>query len=68
MSVGFHYPIEPYLKDLIKIANNDAIFVFGVRSGKYSIEFFKQYFSNVFLGEGTEDRRENIFIMNDILR
>jgi len=68
LSVGFHYPIEPYLKDLIKIANNDAIFVFGVRSGKYSIEFFKQYFSNVFLGEGTEDRRENIFIMNDILR
>ena len=66
LSVGFHYPIEPYLEDLISIASNTSTFIFGVRSGKYDVEFFEQYFINVFLGEGTEDRRENIFIMNSL--
>lgn len=64
LSVGFHYPIEGYLEDLIKITSKDAVMIFGVRSGIYSSKDFEDKFSQVdFINNQIEETKEQILIL-----
>lgn len=57
LAVGFHFPIEPYIKNLLKITSSKCQFIFGVRKGKYKIEDFQQYFNivKIFPSKSEED-------------
>lgn len=69
LSVGFHYPIEDALPDLIRILNPGGVMIFGVRHGIYSNASFRGAFKYVTLiqdtiAEGMGGRsREDLLIL-----
>jgi SAM-dependent methyltransferase len=51
-SVGYHFPIEPYMEKLLKITKSDCVMIFGLSTDAYSqcpytIESFKENFEKV---------------------
>ena len=64
LSVGFHYPIEDYIEVLKDITTKNAILVFGVRRGVYSVDSFKGQFENIALLKNLfVDTKEDILIL-----
>lgn len=51
LSVGFHYPVEDYVDNIMKISSNNCICIFGVRRNKYSEKYFEDYFNDIKLIE-----------------
>ena len=47
MSVGFHYPLEGYIKTLKQIVNKDGMMIFGVRKWVYESASFLPDFEYV---------------------
>ncbi len=46
-SMGYHYPLEGYLKLFRKICNENTIFIFDVSDGYYKEDLFKKYFEKI---------------------
>jgi len=66
MSVGFHYPIEQYMKKLLKICNGDMIFGIRKRKSIYNKESFSKYFETIIIKEVDFKIKESIMILKDI--
>lgn len=63
-SVGFHYPIENYMSDLLRITTDDCIMIFGIRIGRYDENSFKKYFKICkFINNPILNTKERILIL-----
>lgn len=66
LSVGFHIPIEDYIKNIMKIINNDSVLFFGIRKSKYNQKSFKKYFNNrIIKTQESIYTREQILILTN---
>jgi len=65
MSVGFHYPIEDYLEDLLKITSSDCIMIFGIRENKYTEDEFKTFFNSVEIQNNEIGVKEKLLILKE---
>ena len=63
MSVGFHYPIEGYINQLLNITSDNAIMIFGIRKGQYDISAFDYAFSESYIRENKIDVKEELLIL-----
>lgn len=64
LSVGFHYPIESYMPTLLDITSDNAIMIFGVRSGIYDVSDFENSFAHITLLENNlVDTKEDLLIL-----
>lgn len=67
LSVGFHYPIEEYINQLIKISSKNVTMIFGVRKGIYNQDSFKNLFLETkILQISNIDIKEDILILKNI--
>lgn len=62
LSVGFHYPIKPYLESLMKISSSDCIFIFGARKKVYKGKEFNKYMKLIGKGLNTVKVHEELLI------
>lgn len=66
LAVGFHSPIEDYIKDLVNIISDNYVLFFGIRRGKYTEKSFEEYFENCkILNQTDVDTKEQILILKD---
>ena len=66
LAVGFHYPIESYIDNLMSITSDDCVLIFGVRDGKYKRGNFRKYFkSRLILSQRIVQTKEQILIMKN---
>jgi len=63
LAVGFHYPIEQYMKTLLNITSYHCVMIFGVRKGQYNLDDYKKHFSSVLIEKNTIDTREEILVL-----
>jgi SAM-dependent methyltransferase len=61
-AVGFHYPIEQYIDNLLAYTTKDCVFVFGTREKKYSINPFPTVLTEIYSVSNTVDKKEIIKI------
>lgn len=67
LSVGFHYPIEEYINQLLKISSKNVTMIFGVRKGIYNQDSFKNLFLETkILQISNIDIKEDILILKHI--
>jgi hypothetical protein len=64
LSVGFHYPIENYIKTLLNIATEDCTMIFGIRSGIYTAKNFEAFFKNISFEKNKINSKEEILILS----
>ena len=65
LSVGFHYPIDQYLKTLLDITSNNCTMIFGVRKGKYNTSDYLKYFKNIYIEKNSVRSKEDILILKN---
>jgi len=69
MSVGFHYPIEQYMKTLLNITTQDVVMIFGVRKINavhvYNTDSFKKYFQKTTFRDVDLKTKEHIMILEN---
>jgi hypothetical protein len=63
MSVGFHYPIEPYLEIFNKVMNKNGMMIFGVRSGMYEKSSILTKFDYVNFHNIPNNKKEKILVL-----
>ena len=61
-AVGFHYPIEKYIDNLLMSASKDCIFIFGTRIGHYEQSPFSNILTEVYSAVNEVDPKEIIRI------
>ena len=67
LSVGFHYPIEEYMDDLLKISTENCTMVFGIdkRRNIYDLNSFSEYFETRKIVPTEYNRKEQILILEN---
>jgi hypothetical protein len=70
LAAGFHFPIEDYINDLLKISVREVTMIFGVRRGRYIKSSFSSYFRSTklfpnFVKLGNKRTKEDILILEE---
>lgn len=66
-AVGFHFPIEPYLNDLLQISHPESVWCLGIRNGKYDEKTFKSHFHKCLVRPGLSHAESCLILLWPIL-